>query len=232
MKHWVSAIIGINMNSLKNRFFVLAVIFSLAFLASCSTGQHKTIISSYSQTEKNYEVVGYRTEWLIWPLLELDNKISIKVHPAAWKSLTSSTENCSSNLSTFYVTLWSSRATSIDMGNTFFVSKSGEKVTFELVRDLNKNEVLYSKKSNSNRYIGINKSDISKDKLRKLWFNSDYKEIQKSHGRYHLEFTTKDIVGCATDFYQLNLSFINEFTGKEDKYVLYFYPVEYKSFSK
>lgn len=110
---------------------LLSLSFSLPFVGGCSTSEFRTVISSYAMIEKTYEDVGYSKEkWEIQPLMNLENGVSIKIHPSSWSSLTSNKDYCSND---FYVMLWSQSDLVFESNESYFISKDGEKVLIESV---------------------------------------------------------------------------------------------------
>ena len=127
---------GIYISLLRIKIFFLCVV-SIWFVAGCSPGLHITLRSTYAISEHTYTKLGYLTHndpWRdIWPLITLDNGVSIKVHPASWYSFTFDETLCSEEFSEFYFSIWSQSITIFDVTNSYFISAEGTKVAVSRV---------------------------------------------------------------------------------------------------
>jgi hypothetical protein len=101
----------------------------------------------------------------------------------------------------------------------------------DTIKPIGKNQPSYTV-NKDNKGIVFEQSLFSSSELDSLWKNEDYKTMLKDSTLKYLHVTTQSFVGCPSDNYQLYLVFKDIKAGSTKGYFLYFYPVEYKSFSR
>ncbi|MDX3773807.1 hypothetical protein QE250_06720 [Chromatiaceae bacterium AAb-1] len=225
---------GIYMIRLVIRVIVVCF-FMLISLGGCSFGQNYSVRSTYSLSPESYMDLGYLKHNDVWrdlhTLLTFDNGVTVKIHPSSWYSFTHSKEFCYKDNSEFYFQVWGSVDTFFYINDSYFLSSSGDKVSISEIKVAETDTVLYSKPEFTDA-IHIKKSSLLPDKLYMLWQEGNYSEMQRDPARQYLKVTSEKFVGCATDHYRLYLSFRTANTDEKSGYWLYFYPVEYKTFSR
>lgn len=201
----------------------------------CSMGVHSGVSSSYSTEAQQYMQLGYlkhNDPWRdVWPMITFDNSVTVKVHPTSWHSFTHNKTQCSEEYSEFFFQMWSREDILFDASSSYFVSPTGKEIAISEIKIAEESTVLYSVHEREDD-INIMSSNYPTKMLYELWRSGNHREMKKSSGESYLKITTQQQVGCPFDYYQLYLAFRHGADSKVTGYWLYFFPVEYKTFSR
>ncbi|WP_133406757.1 hypothetical protein [Parashewanella tropica] len=198
-------------------------------LSGCSTSYNETIVTASGLTKGEYRQIGFSSQWEINSLIDINHDISIRILPSSWISLTHNREYCPKDNSVFYVMLWSQSGLTIDVSSSFFET-STKRVPISQVKIAETNKVIYSTKQDISA-ISIKKSKYTQHELQAFWKENNYKKMRLDDSRLYLEIQTTEFVGCPMDKYKLFLTFGDKESGETFTNTLYFYPVEFESFS-
>lgn len=219
----------------KSKFLVLHPLFLTMLITGCSMGVHNGVDSTYSTTPQQYTRMGYLAHNDPWrdlnPVTRFDNGVTVKIHPASWHSFTYNMTQCTENFSTFYASMWAEQEMLFDVTSSYFLLPDGHRVDILDIQVAEENVVLYSKHSNENG-IRLIPGKYTGEALYALWRAGNYKAMQQDPGRNYLKIITESKVGCPFDYYSLYLAFKNEGGSEMAGYWLYFFPAEYKTFSR
>ncbi|WP_428614027.1 hypothetical protein [Pseudoalteromonas sp.] len=201
-------------------------------LVGCTTSQHVNIVNTYSLSPISYQKVGYKDEWKdLWPIVDFQDGVLVKIHPDSWESLTFGTKHCSTNQSKFFIQFWSNTDTLIDFEKSYFVTEKEDKVAIKSVFSSDQKETYFSS-NNHSLLTKLRRTELAKNEILALWESNNYQELKKNSGALSLALETERFVGCPRDKFKLFISFKHEGSDAQHGYWLYFAPIEFKAFSR
>lgn len=211
----------------KSKLTALTLPF-IVILTACGHSTFHTIESNYSLSEQSFKKMGHINDQYfdVFPFINLENKVTFRVSANTWDSLTLNKVHCSKEVSQFHIQAWSEKDMYISFEDSYFINNKGDKVKIKSVDGIN-----IGKSENELSKILIQSSTLKQEDVYNLWLDRKYRELKDVKGFAFLKIDTESFVGCPRDYFKLYLAFKDPETNQKTGYWIYFYPVQYRTFS-